>query len=137
MPSRLCYLDSSVLIDACRGEPGAAARARQVVDDPDRSFAASLFLKMEVLPKALWNHWEDDVEYYTEYFDAVSRWAPADDALAELALKELESCTGLGVMDALHVAAAAKSGAEEFITAERPSSPLHGVSCIRVVSIHP
>jgi len=137
MPSRLCYLDSSILIDACSGEPGAADRARQVLNDPDRSFAASLFVKMEVLPKALWNHWEAEAEFYKEYFSAVSTWAPVDNALAEFALKELESCTGLGVMDALHVAAAVKSGAEELVTTEKPTKPLHRVSCIRVVSIHP
>ena len=38
-------------------------------------------------------------------------------------------------MDALHIAAAVLSQAEEFVTAERPTSPLTRVKEIRVVTI--
>jgi hypothetical protein len=38
-------------------------------------------------------------------------------------------------MDALHIAAAIEVGAAEFITAERPTSPLFRVRGVKVVSL--
>jgi len=47
---RLTYVDASVLIAGVRGQGELPARVLAVLDDPDRSFAASVFLKLEVLP---------------------------------------------------------------------------------------
>jgi len=49
-----------------------------------------------------------------------------------------EACKlGLGAMDALHVAAAMAVHADELITIERPTSPLHRVTCIKVITLYP
>ncbi len=43
---------------------------------------------------------------------------------------------GLAAMDSLHVAAAFLCGAEELVTTERASKPIHRVQGIRITSIH-
>jgi hypothetical protein len=40
-------------------------------------------------------------------------------------------------MDALHLAAARAMNADEFVTAERPTSPIFRVADIRIVTIRP
>lgn len=42
---------------------------------------------------------------------------------------------GLAAMDALHVASALSAKAEEIITTEKSTKPMHRVSGIRVVSL--
>jgi predicted nucleic acid-binding protein len=52
---RLTFVDAGVLIAAARGGSEQAARAMEILDDPDREFAASPFLRLEVLPQATFN----------------------------------------------------------------------------------
>jgi hypothetical protein len=51
--SKLTFVDSGVLIAAARGADEVARRAMTVLDDPDRTFASSALVRLEVLPKAL------------------------------------------------------------------------------------
>ncbi|KUK98957.1 MAG: Uncharacterized protein XE11_2818 [Methanomicrobiales archaeon 53_19] len=62
---KLTYLDSSVLIQAYRGEGVSGERAMRVLDDPDREFVVSDFLKLEVLPKPIFHAREDEVAFMT------------------------------------------------------------------------
>jgi len=48
------FIDAGVLITAARVGDEHAERAAAVLDDPNRAFASSIFLKMEVLPKAIY-----------------------------------------------------------------------------------
>lgn len=107
-----------------------------MLDDPDRSFASSLFVKLEVLPKAVYNCCPDEVALYRAFFEKVTQWAQPDEQLIESALAEGEAC-GLGPMDALHVAAAVSVGASELVTTERPEKPIHRARAVAVRSIHP
>ena len=52
---RLIYVDSGVLLAAAWGVDAIAQEAFAVLDDPDVQFASSIFVKLEVLPKALYN----------------------------------------------------------------------------------
>jgi predicted nucleic acid-binding protein len=52
---RLTFVDAGVLIAAARGGSEQAARAMEILDDPDRELAASPFLRLEVLPQATFN----------------------------------------------------------------------------------
>jgi hypothetical protein len=52
------------------------------------------------------------------------------------AAEELARQHGLAAVDALHLAAAIRQGAEEFITAEKPGKPMFRVRGITVKSIH-
>jgi hypothetical protein len=39
-----------------------------ILDDPDRSFASSEFIRLEVLPKAIFNGKINEAEFYREFF---------------------------------------------------------------------
>jgi hypothetical protein len=105
-----------------------------ILDDPERSFASSDFVRLEILPKALFNRRTNEVEFYMEFFRAVSNWPASTDSVVRHAY-EIGVEFGLSALDALHVAAAISAGAEEFITTEKPGKPLHRTTEIRVRSI--
>jgi predicted nucleic acid-binding protein len=129
------FVDAGVLIAAVRGRPDVFAQAMAVLDDPDRSFASSEFVRLEVLPKALFNKKSHEAEFYNEFFRAVSHWPGDLEAVVRDAFDKGVT-HGLAAMDALHVAAALGAGAEEFITTEKPGKPLHRITDVRVRSIH-
>ena len=133
---KLTFVDAGVLIAAARGGSEQAARAMEVLDDPEREFAASAFLRLEVLPQALFNKREAEVAFYEAFFSAVSTWVTDVQAVADAALGGASSC-GVEAMDALHIAAAAAVGAVELVTTEKPSRSIHRARSVRVVTIHP
>jgi hypothetical protein len=47
---KLTFVDAGVLIAAARGGNIQAARTMEILDDPEREFAASPFLRLDVLP---------------------------------------------------------------------------------------
>lgn len=128
------YIDSGVLIAAFRGTTTVAVKATEVLDDPQREYATSLFVKLEVLPKARYNRQLAEVDFYETFFAGCSIWANELEKIVESA-QQLASDFGLGAIDALHVAAAISVGADELITTEKPSKPMHRISVIRVISI--
>ena len=130
------YIDAGVLITAARGVAPIAIRALEVLDDPNREFLSSVFLKLEVLPKAMYYGNAAEVEFYKAFFDAVIRWADILDGIVQEAFREAYS-SGLAAMDALHVASAACLGAEELVTTERAEKPIHRTQLVKVVSISP
>jgi hypothetical protein len=132
----MIVIDSGVLIAAARGVPDVSERAMAILDDPDRVFASSEFVRLEVLPKALFNRKSDEAEFYQQSFHAVARWPTIIDAVVGQSY-EIASRFGLAALDALHVAAAMSVGAEEFVTSEKPTKPLHRITEIRVRSIQP
>ena len=133
---KLTFVDAGVLIAAARGGSEQAARAMAILDDPDREFAASPFLRLEVLPQATFNKRTAEVAFYETFFSAVSTWALDLTAIAEAALAEASSC-GVEAMDALHVAAAASVRAVELVTSEKPSRSIHRARAVKVVTIYP
>lgn len=132
----LTFVDAGVLIAAVRGTDEIGLRANQVLDDPNRSFASSPFLRLEVLPKARFHKKFGEVYFYESFFEAVERWAVPDSVLVSQA-QSLASRFGLSAIDALHVAAALSVGADEILTTERLEKPIHRVTEIRVRSLHP
>ncbi len=80
-------MDAGVLIAAARGGTEQARRAMAVLDDPEREFAASSFLRLEVLPQALFHKRTAEVALYEAFFAAVTRWATDLDGIAEAALQ--------------------------------------------------
>jgi hypothetical protein len=45
----ITVVDAGVLIAAARGSIDVSARAMAILDDPDRSFASSEFVRLEVI----------------------------------------------------------------------------------------
>lgn len=126
MTKILTYVDSSILIQAvARSTAGTFARrmrALQILNDPDRSFVSSSFLKLEVLPKARWFNKKREIEFYEKFFRGVENWAPDADLISPAL--DLATEYGLGALDALHIIAA-KHFEAEFVSAERPTKPIY------------
>ena len=129
------YIDSGVLIAAYRGVGDLAVRAVQILDSSDREFASSQFVKLEILPKATHGKRQAEVDFYQEFFAGVTYWSESGETVVEIALQQA-SVVGLGALDALHVASAISVGADELVTTEQPTKPIHRVKDIQVISIH-
>lgn len=130
------FVDASVLIAGARGVGNESVAAEAILRDANRLFLASEFVRLEVLPKPLYFKNADEVAYYQAYFASVQVWVPSTAVLVQNAF-QLASTHGLSAIDALHVAAAERAGADELVTAERSTSPLARVTTMRVVCIRP
>ncbi len=131
---KLIFVDSGVLIAAARGIDPLARRALALLADPDVRFAASIFVRLEVLPKALYHRRQAEARLYERYFLSVAAWAePTSELLLEAYNEAIRA--GLASMDALHVAAAAQVGALELIATERRFSPILRATLVQVRTI--
>ena len=61
------YLDAGALIAGIRGTPVRADVVVSLIEEPDRVFVASAFLRLEVLPKAVYHRNHAKIAFY-EYF---------------------------------------------------------------------
>jgi predicted nucleic acid-binding protein len=130
------FLDSGVLIAAARGKRTISNVAMQIFDDPERVYLSSDFVKLEVLPKAIYHKNTEEASFYLAFFDCVNYWAKINAALIRRT-HEVAGRYGLSAMDALHLAAAISLKADEFVTCEKPGKPLFRASDeIRVSTIH-
>lgn len=134
MSLKKTYVDSGVLITAFRGIHPASLRAKSFLDSTGREFLSSQFVKLELLPKAIHHQQQDELEFYETFFDAVTYWATDVEQVAQDAY-QLACTYGLAAMDALHVASALLLKADELITTEKPTKPMHRVSGIQMISI--
>lgn len=129
-------VDAGVLIAAGRGKGPGAVPDLVLLDDPDRVFVSSVFVRLEVLPKAIYHRRQEEAAIDRAFFDRVSAWAmPLDRVVAEAEQEAARS--GLNGLDALHVAAAVVLRADELVTTERSGKPIHRATGVRVVSIYP
>jgi predicted nucleic acid-binding protein len=134
--SRLVFVDANVLIAAARGNQEVSALALDILADPALRFASSPLVRLEVLPKPIFHHRQEEVAFYIAFFEQVAAWAAVTDDLLVTAYEEAGRA-GLSAMDALHVASAAAVGADEFVTAEKLDKPLHRTTLIPVRTLHP
>jgi predicted nucleic acid-binding protein len=132
----LTYVDAGVLIIAARGGSDLAVRAAAILDDPDRHFAASPFLRLEVMPQALFNKRAAEARFYEAFFAAVSVWADDLPKVVQAAQQEAQP-QGVKAMAALRRAAAALAGADELVTTEKPARSIHRARSVKIVTIHP
>jgi predicted nucleic acid-binding protein len=127
------FVDSGLLIAVAQGEDDVYEEALAVLDDPEREFVSSVYVRLEVLPIATRFEREDELAIYEAFFGVVSRWVPSSPELSNRALV-LGCDYGLGAVDALHIAAAEAEGAE-LVTPESPTKPMFLVTSITVTSI--
>ncbi len=128
------YLDAGVLLAANSGEPSARLRALTILNDANREFAASVFLALEVMPKAVYFKNIKEREFYEEYFNRATLQVKSSAKLVDKAYSG--ACAlGLQAMDALHLASALAAGAVEFITTEKPTKPIYRTEDIRVTPL--
>jgi predicted nucleic acid-binding protein len=133
---KLTFVDSGVLIAAARGSDEAARRAFAVLDDPQRSFVSSDFLRLEVLPKACFQKRLEEVSFYEDFFGRVEIWVEPDPGFMAKTLTVAQE-NGLAALDALHGTAALVSNAVEIVTTEKEGRPIHRLKNITVQTIHP
>ena len=50
---KVTFMDAGALIAAARGQRPEAAASLAILDEPDRVFASSVFVRLEVLPKPI------------------------------------------------------------------------------------
>lgn len=129
------FIDAGVLIYAARSQGDMAEKALQILEDENREFASSIFLKLEVLPKAIYNQQRSEVKFYEAFFDEVSYWAEDINIIIETAYAE-SSKFGVGAMDTLHIASAISVGVTEFVTHEKPEISIHRIQSIKIISIY-
>ncbi|MGL6341533.1 MAG: type II toxin-antitoxin system VapC family toxin [Waterburya sp.] len=130
----ITFIDSGVLVTASRGVEDLFDKAILILASADRKFASSAFIKLEVLPKAVYYRQTDEIEFYETFFSAVTYWANDTEQVIQDGYN-IACEYGLAAMDALHIAAAISVGAEEFITTEKPNKPMYRVTDIKVVSL--
>lgn len=130
----ITFIDSGVLVTASRGVEDLSDKAISILASADRELASSAFIKLEVLPKAIYYKQTDEVEFYQTFLDAVTYWANDTEQVIHDGY-DIACKYGLAAMDALHIAAAILVGAEEFITTEKPTKPMYRVTDIKVVSL--
>ena len=128
------FLDAGVLIAGARGPDVDGERVLAIVEDRERRFVVSPFLYLEVFPKATYHKRHTERVFYERFFRE-ARWVRDFALMDEIARREAEK-HGLGAMDALHLAAAHVGGAEELITTEKPSKPIHRSRLARIVYLY-
>jgi hypothetical protein len=125
------FLDSGVLIAAARSLDPDGERALRFLEEPNRIFLTSPFVHLEVVPKAVFFKKQMERSFYDRYF-ANAVWYREVDKI-EVAAHTEAAKAGLGAMDAVHLAAAHLSRADEFITTEKPDKAIHRSSLVKVV----
>jgi len=128
------YLDSGVLIAAARGAGELARRAVSILQDSNREFVSSDYVRLEVLPKPLYFNHKEEVRFYEQYFGIVAQLLRFD--VAHLHGAYAEACaSGLSALDALHIFVASAGGCDEIVTTEKSSAAIHRTTRIPVVTI--
>ena len=130
----MTYLDSGVLLAAWRNAELRPA-AMRVLEDPSRQFATSQLTRLELLPRAVFEKRPVERAFYQAHFNEAVVTQPLDQRLGEEAQKLAEKY-GLAAVDALHLSAALRTGAEEFYTTEKPGKPMFRVKEVKVISLH-
>jgi hypothetical protein len=72
---KITYIDSGVLLSATDGVGRIAEKALEILGDLNREFASSQFVKLEVMPKAVYNKQTEEAQLYQEFFSDVIYWA--------------------------------------------------------------
>lgn len=131
----LTFLDTCVLMAAWKGEDDLAQRAFNVIEDTGRKFIVSDYLELELLPKPSFHGYKEEVEFYKMFLDAADIRIPPSEDISKRAIS-LASKYDMSAMDALHYSIACEAGADEFITAEKPTKPFFATKELNVSTIY-
>jgi predicted nucleic acid-binding protein len=121
---KVTFLDSGVLIAAWQHrEPEIRKVAMLYVGDRDRAFVVNDYLRLEVVPQATFHKKDPERQFMERFLSGAATRIQSSATLSQDAFT-LACSHGLDAIDALHVAAAVTGGAREFVTNERPTSPI-------------
>lgn len=128
------FVDANILIAAWRGNAELLQKSMAIIEDPDREFIVSDYLKLEVIPKPTFHGFHEEVEFMQTFIDSASLQVRATPLITTQAIS-LACRYGLSAMDALHAETAIEANADVFFTLEKPTRPLSRIIEIRVVSL--
>ena len=123
-----------MLIAATRGNSQLSDSALDILDNSERVSVSSDMVKLEVLPKAKYHKFEEEADFYEAFFEEVDHWVPINQKVINMAF-EIANQYGIAALDAIHVASAIIAGADELITKEKQTKPMHRVKEIKITSI--
>ena len=83
------FLDSGVLIAAFRSRNTVSTPALALLDDPERAFVTTDYVRLEVLPKPLHFRRETEAEFYEAFF-AAAELVEVSQALVSAAFEEAD-----------------------------------------------
>lgn len=127
MSKRLTYLDACVLINAWRAEDlNLRNQARALLYDPGREFVGCRMLDLELVPKPWFNGYHPEHTFMRNFCHGLHVKVSIDENLIEDAI-HIGGRHGVSGGDAIHVAAAIKGGAMEFVTSEKESHAFYRV----------
>ena len=134
MPKIHTFVDANVLIAAFRGNPDLSQRAMEILDDPEREFIVSDYLKLEVIPKPTFHRQEEELQFMKAYFDSASILIESSPSITLKAF-DLACKYNLNAFDAMHAGTAFYANAAELITLENPTKPLYQITEVKVKSL--
>ncbi|MCX5823957.1 MAG: PIN domain-containing protein [Deltaproteobacteria bacterium] len=129
------YLDANVLIAAFRGESDIVFHSLEALDDPERQFVVSDYLRLEVLPKPTFLGRHEEVQFMQTFLEEAAEDVPSSQELTRRAVS-LASQYDMTPIDALHVGAAVTAAMNELVTIEKATKPMCRVMEIKVISLH-
>lgn len=129
------YCDACVLIAASKFQ---GTKYLEILDDPSREYASSVFVKLETLPKAHFHRETAQTSFLETFFEEVTIWPNARDldAIVNNAL-QLAKENNLNAVDAIHLSCAIYLECDEIFSQEKPTKPMYKVSEIKVIHITP
>lgn len=104
-----------------------------ILDDPERERIVSDAVWLEVIPKPRYYRQHEELKFYEAVFEEAEKISWNDSALTNA--KTIAENHGIAAMDAIHVAHAIEAGADELISAEKPTKPMFRVKNIALLSI--
>ncbi len=128
-------IDSCVLRVALEGKGEENRKALEALDDINRVFMAIDFVALELIPKPIFNKFKEQACFYKSFFDDAPIHVEVTSDVTSLALR-LASEHNIGPMDSLIVSSAIIGGADELITMEKPTKPMHKVKELKVTSLY-
>jgi predicted nucleic acid-binding protein len=126
------FLDTGVLLAAWKGQSPEAIKALHLLDDENLEVVSSALSELELFPQAEYHKQKAEAGFYQDYFDKSAHRVEVNEALVKAA-RAIATRHGLHAMDGLHVAVATAGGADEFITTEGPTKPIHRVKAPKVI----
>ena len=123
MPKIRTFVDANVLLAAFQGKDDLSEKAMRILDDPDREFIVSDYLRLEVLPKPTFHRRGDEVRFMQEFFESAVVQVSSSSLITAQAIN-LACKYDLRPLDALHVGTAVDSKADETITLDFTSTKL-------------
>lgn len=127
-------MDANVLIGAAQGTPAVYEQAMEILDDPEREFVSSKFLRLEVEPKPTRNKQMEELSFYKAFFEEVACWVEVTEEMLDKTY-DMACLHGMSAIDAFHVMAAIESNCDVMVTAEKNTKPMFQVSEINVITI--